>query len=607
MPVSAPFAERLSRGPGRRLAAWSVGGLIALALVLRWVGLDSQLPAMAPVDERVFVGQLQLFRSDAEHPELDHRFGYYPHLVSRVAAWTLPRSSSYPTVSDEDGGNLEEELARAGALHLHVRRVVALLSLLLVPAVYRLARRWLARGDALVAAAFAALSVLGLWYAQQGRPHAVVAAFGAWALVAFVDVARRGRWRDHALAGLACGLAVAAGQLGVLLVPIWFLAHFLRPRGAWLRELPRLVAPLAFAAVLVWSAYPFVGVEAPDPPPAQALDGSGKVLPGHHWFGEYQVGVFQAGWNGFAPLAAKVFEFEPLLVLLGLLGAGWTLAALVRARRGRGDPTCVPSEPRRAIVVLLAYFVLTAFAAGYFGAGLPRYQVGLLAPLCVFAACVLARARVALGGAARPRRGTATVTVLLALPVLAAEGATAARVAWLRAADDTAELAARALERSAGSIRLRIGIAPALDLPLARDTSSLPASAVPGRLPTHPWIEWQLAHPNASARSFDLEPLPIVTALESGAATPDLTAEVACWDFDLVVLELFRTRLVRAVRAACAARGTLEFRFAPGPSDTPFLANDQAAAAFEEGSLWLRVWRVERFGAVIEIYRFRRE
>lgn len=586
--------------------------LLVLALALRFVGLDFQLPTRAPVDERVFVGQTRLFRADVAEPEREAIAGYYPHLVSRVAAWTLPaevRAAEPDSRSDADA--LEDELCAAGELHLHVRRVIALLSLLVVPATYSLARRFLARRDALVAAALAATSVVFTWYAQEGRPHAVVAAFSACALVAFTRVAERGRWRDHAFAAACVALATAGGQFGLLLAPAWGLAHFARPRGARVRELPRFAACALASALAAAFAYPFLGV-AP----------GGEERPGHHLFGEYAVGDFNAGLAGFSLFARKAFAFEPVLSALIVVCACAALARLVAARR-RARPSEVLATPVRRAGAIVGVHALVAFGVcGYLGAGLPRYQLALLPAACVVAASGLARLRGSRGSASTSDAFAATIpsprdpssrtplarvraraAFAVTALVLVAETATTARISYVRAADDTAELAARAVARAVADPDARIGLPPALDLPLPRTPEALAAESLSGANPVHPWIERQLAAPRAWRRAYDLRPFRVQELTDEAGRVHDPGDWIDRWGLDWVVVEVFATRLVKRLRADLAERGELVARFAPGAGDVPFLVIDQDAPQFEDGPLWLRVWRVERLGTVIEVWR----
>ncbi len=123
---------------------------------------------------------------------------------------------------------------------------------LTVAGLYALGARWRLRTAALLAALLLALHPMHIWYSQELRPYAWMAAWNValtgWAWLWYT----RGRWRD----GLLYGLLAAGGlyihvflafpllvQAFVLFVPRWFQATTRRER--W-----RLAAPYALVALL---------------------------------------------------------------------------------------------------------------------------------------------------------------------------------------------------------------------------------------------------------------------------------------------------------------------------------------------------------------------
>jgi hypothetical protein len=135
------------------------------------------------------------------------------------------------------------------------RAVTVAFSAVTVAAAFALARRLYDSRTAVVAALFYVLCPFTLFHDRLFLADAVVTTFVALALVASIDLARDGRLRDGARAGLALALGVLSKASGVLLL-------FL-PAAAWLafarplrRSAPALAAAYAVAlgsiAVPLW-------------------------------------------------------------------------------------------------------------------------------------------------------------------------------------------------------------------------------------------------------------------------------------------------------------------------------------------------------------------
>ena len=221
-----------------RRTALALVALTAFGLALRLTGIGFLLPAYWEPDQRVYSTQVDLLRRGDPHPEV--------HVAPRAAdASPLPKT-------------LDEHLERASASRRQIRSVIASLSALLVPATYFLARRFLRREHALVAALLAATSVLHLLYSQQTRPHGVSSAMIAWALVGALVVRRRGDALAYAFAGLALGLAICTLQSGLAALPPLLVAHALcRRRRFWTRT-AWLLGGLVIAFFAVRIFYPFL-------------------------------------------------------------------------------------------------------------------------------------------------------------------------------------------------------------------------------------------------------------------------------------------------------------------------------------------------------------
>jgi hypothetical protein len=196
---------------GRTWVVLALVGLTGLALWERLRGIGMMLPHATQVDEFVTLRQLQVFRGADYDPETELFYALYPHLVSRTAL-LLPTDGGGAA---RPGMGLKEHLERARAPWLEVRAAAALLSLGIVPATYWLARFFLAPGWSLLAAAFAATSLLHAAFTQLARPHGPVTTFILLTVVASIHLRRQPSWKWYLLAGLSAALALGSLQSGL--------------------------------------------------------------------------------------------------------------------------------------------------------------------------------------------------------------------------------------------------------------------------------------------------------------------------------------------------------------------------------------------------------
>ena len=135
--------------------------------------------------DAVIVLQVELLEGDAGNAL---KLEKYPHFVAQVVC--LQRRLRYVRAPFARRGLGRSSTSR-GRVVLAVRRTIAALSLLIVPATYAIARCWLGPGWSLVAAAFTLVSLLMQSLAEQARLHAVVAAMAAVAVAACLWMRRR--------------------------------------------------------------------------------------------------------------------------------------------------------------------------------------------------------------------------------------------------------------------------------------------------------------------------------------------------------------------------------------------------------------------------------
>jgi uncharacterized membrane protein len=237
LPVHVPRARRYASSWRQRRPWLIVGALVLIGLAVRVVLMRSIW-----VDEAISVhqahlsldGMLDNLRDTDRHPPLHY-----------LILWLTVRLFG-------DG-----ELA--------VRAPSILASAALIPVLFSLGRELFDRRTGLVAAGFATIAPLIVWYGQEARMYALFMLLGALALWAQVKVLRDGRTRFWvAYAGITIALLythyfavipIAIQQI-VFAVAAWKRAHAGQPVrslliGTWLTWLALLVAaaPLAsFAA-----------------------------------------------------------------------------------------------------------------------------------------------------------------------------------------------------------------------------------------------------------------------------------------------------------------------------------------------------------------------
>src|SRR5262249_4419778 len=156
----------------------------------------------------------------------------YPNLLPRLVLLLPGPADAAPAPVP-----LEAHLARAARVRFDIRIVIALASVLAVPATYLLARRFLEPAWSLLPAAWLAASLLLAWFAQQERPHAAAASFYVLTVVAALALRERPRPASLALACLGTAASLGSLQSGIFVVPSVLAALWLADRGATARSL----------------------------------------------------------------------------------------------------------------------------------------------------------------------------------------------------------------------------------------------------------------------------------------------------------------------------------------------------------------------------------
>ncbi|MDP6370661.1 MAG: glycosyltransferase family 39 protein, partial [Planctomycetota bacterium] len=280
-------------------------------------------------------------------------------------------------------------LKAAAAPVLRVRKTVAWLSLLVVPAGWLLARRFMSDRWALLAALLAGTSLLAIHFGTQARPHGAAAAWPGLTVVACMQLARSPTIKNYLLVTLMGGLAIGSLQSGVGLGFPVLLAHVLKNRG-WRRHL-RLLIPLTGLVLAFALFYPFLfdGV---------TLTKTGDTLE----LGGHEMYLSQFNGGGIPIILRTLIGWEPALTVGVLLA----LLVTLRNRMSLGLAAGTRIERRITLAYVLPYLLVIALN--------PRTGERFILPLIPFLAAWTAwgLSRLHTQGA---RRLALTLAALLAL------------------------------------------------------------------------------------------------------------------------------------------------------------------------------------------------
>jgi hypothetical protein len=561
----------------RSVAPLAVGLLVALALGLRSTGLGWMLPQRVEPDSQIVL-QTRVLRGELEAPA--EQFGTYGLVTACVAA-VLPQVR--PSVAPA-GAPLEEHLAAAGADVLRVRIAVLLLSLVVVPATWHLARQALGRAASLFAAALVATSLLLLSLSQQARPHAGACGLFLVAVLAALELRRRPGWRSYAIAGVAAGLAVGVLQSGLIVLPSLALAHLLRERSASAGSRFGVLLALALLVPMFLAFNPTL-LET-------ALEGRRVALGAHR----ISVELFDGG--GFSKLAWALWAYEP--TLCGLAALGLPIAA---ARWP------IESAPRRDLVVVGSHALLYLAAFGAYSGFEQRMSPPLLPYLALVAAMPLD------AGLRRARPAARRWIGAAALGVLAVPALVAARYASLRTADDTLERAAQWVgEHLRPGEDLAVVSFP-LDLPLFQERESLEANRAlvpddPGFYPRFTrWFRYQayVAREDLGGPLAARFRLRFSTRGELTVPSRRLGRRLEALGARYVIVELRPAEGSdpgnRRIEEALAPLGRRVARFSPWrESESRGSSFDYEAFISPLESVVAQAFAAERLGPVIEVY-----
>lgn len=444
--------------------------LLATAAVRLW-GLDHALPHHRERDAHMGF-HVELLRHGYTPPDPLNNDNQYPSLMPALLA-ALPLDAAPPPAE----APLEQHLDSASRTLRDFRAEMALLSVVGVALTFALARRFVTNGWALCAAAMVAGNFLTQYFAQQARPHVGASVFFLAAVLACTRLARKPSLASYALAALCCWLAIGAlhsglALLGPLVVACSFAALYVVHEPA--RRLasrvvlgPLLALAVAGAGIAVFYRYLF----------RERTDTDFDTLVIENWglrWGDHRVALADFAGGGVATLLRTLAYYDPaLLALLVLALVVWI---------ARKTPIYRPYERWSDLWVTLAFVLPYLTLIALFARTYERFVLPLTPYFAVFAAW----------GAAQLASGSAvgrTVARAAMACALVFASASVARLAWLRAAPDSMELAAAWIEEQLDPERDVVYCMPTFDLPLARSAASL--SNVGGRPVVKP-SQWSL-------------------------------------------------------------------------------------------------------------------
>jgi len=488
-------AEPQHRSPPES-AAWAsprriVLGLLSvtlLALALRLAALDRLLPVHPEPDAslvwvlRALAGQT--VANLALHEDI------YPSFVAQLASLSLLWS---PLEGAPPDAPLAEHLAAASAPYLKLRAVAAALGVLAVPLTYLLARSWLTKRGALIAATLLATSLLHVSQSTVSKPHVPAATFIVLTLVCVLrqTVAPSLVW--VLLSTCAALLATSTLQTGLfVLAPLVTSAWLLR-RAPLAPRLAAWAAPLVVALVGPGSLLSKLSLD-----PSGVTMGSGHVI-------EY--GALNGG--GLRAWTRQFLECDPGLALLCAVGLLVGLAAL---------PSALRTSARRASLLLVCSFATPYLALISLDS---RVNERYLLPVYPLAAVLAAGALSALS----ERPNAARVWGVVQAAALALASAAALRFAWISVRPDTFAQLSTWLEQQPSEVERRLNMTPSIAPRLAPTAESLQRQLHTPHGSSQPWFVYlgQLPQAPTAAQAWDMRALPL--ALQGRDTTPEEIVE----------------------------------------------------------------------------------
>ncbi|MFQ5613033.1 MAG: glycosyltransferase family 39 protein [Anaerolineae bacterium] len=360
----------------RRREVFIAAGLWLLALIPRLIGLGRFLT----IDEVKWVegaGQFLLGLTGGDLAQTNWHF--HPGITITWGEALILWLRWLGTGGGPDLASFtNDQLADLPGLIGSMRLSGAIITSLMVPALYLLARRLLGEAPALLGAALLALDPFFLAHSRIVNGDAGAAGFMLLSLLAFLWLWQGSRWRMAVVSGVLGGLALLTKLPSPLLVP-WISMLALtgyaqrRDAGFWLKALALWGVAAVVTFVLLWPAMWVAPLTT-----LQSMVGDaftvGQVGRGHSAFFRGQISD-DPGW-AFYPIAVA-FRLTPLTTI----GLGLTILWLVLPRRGATTPSA-----RWIAWSLIAYAVFVVLSANTSPKKLDRYVMAVFPALDLWVA-----------------------------------------------------------------------------------------------------------------------------------------------------------------------------------------------------------------------------
>lgn len=420
--------------------------ILLFAVWVRFLGSDVLLPQRQAPDTYMVDQALLLQRGILDsRPIMESK---YPHLMAQMLRVLLPDDSEKaPFLGISNESVLQAYLNHASSPYLYARILVILVSLLLIPGAWLLARRFLGPWSALFATALIATSLLHAVYSKQARPHAPEAAFILLALLSYFQLMGNSRIWNLALSGVFTSLAICCLQNGFFCLPALFVAVLFRHKSNPKKCIWELGVLTLMIGGIVLCFYSF------------------------HLSGNFKISGLQRGILNFQDICFKdlfvhFFFYDPILAALTIIGSLFFIFKI---------KALFPLDRNRELVVLLAFALPYLLIVGLYGENQIRYLLPLLPMFAVLGAM----------GVEKIMCWNKTARIVICLLLLSLPAFAAGKLAILHSNPDTLTMAARWFEENADHKKTHILKGEGIQVPLLYTKPSF------AEIWSSPWSRYQ--------------------------------------------------------------------------------------------------------------------
>lgn len=558
-------------------------------------GLDYLLPHRVEPDAAM-VRQSWLLASGEPWDFTNEGISKYPILIPALGVLASPyldqRAHAFASTPSRGlRDRTEDWLAAAVAPVLGVRWIVALFGALLVPATFLLARRFLEPAWALVAAGGSLVSFLGQVFSSQARGHGAIATLSIVAVLAAMRLRRRPTLGCYLMAGAAAALALSCLHSGAAVLPAVLVAVLFRTRESSSRQVLSLgIGGVVFLALVAVGYTPIL---------ATLGDTYGvKLVSGELHQSGHRMRFSDFNGGGLRVVVDTLIGYEPFLTVFAAIGLGFLVVATLRGEhRGwwRGDAG-----------VAAAHAVTYALAIGAYAATYPRFVTPLVPYLALCAACACRRLWLWAGNGARLRRTRYALATVGVLTCYAPSALAVAKLARLRSAPDTVELAATWVREHVERRSETVAVSTGLMLPLVSMPRTMARASSDESWVRHLWPNFQRSMPIEVRRSVGYRIIEIPWIMERVSVQHDSDRVVEFLNESGAEYALIFVDSTRFARAGGRRVRRAAHRWGQRVARIPREAEAIGRLGLEHQDTPNMFWRVLRegtLGPAIEIYQ----